>query len=388
MRSTVKLPLVFLAVTLAAFGCAVTFGPGDYTGGGADASATDGTTSPDAAPDAPLVPPDGAPAEPERRLLVLAGEKDGSDTSANDVWGAPIDAKGDVGTFEYLQPGLFRGALVTANVAAGRLFVASRANGRSVEHAAIDAGLLVSPWQGEKIAAPELPGYGQIFSGSSLLALGGAGDVPDGNGGTMFVRDDTIRVTPFDGGAFGPMNDSATKLPVPIRDMTMVAYKDFIYIVGGDGAAGDQESKVYVARRDPTVGVGAFTETTRVVNPQNDQPHAPASPIVCAGEGHLFIAGGTTPSGPTDVVLATTIDENDGSIGQWRALTKLPGPLRGAGCAFWNGTIHLIGGIGATSRSDRIIRARIAADGTLGEWELSSGQKLPAPRSSVIAVTF
>ena len=376
-----------VAAMLGVIGCAVTFGPGDYTGGGSDAG-LDGSTGPDTKVDGASDLPDGAPIAPNRRLLVLAGEKDGNSTSTNDVWIASLTENGEVGKFEYLQPGLFRGSLVTANVVDGRVFVVSRANGRSVEHAAIDAGVLVAPWLGQTVDAPPFGGYGQVFSGSALLALGGAGDVSLEDGGSMFVRDDRIHVTGFDGGAFGPLAVSDTKLPVAIRDMAVVSYKDFIYVVGGDGAASDQETKVYVGRVDPALGVGAFTETSPVINPQTNEPHRPSSPIVCAGAGRLFMAGGTTPSGPTDVVLAATIDEANGSLGAWTAVTKLPGPLRGAGCAVWNDTLHLIGGIGTTSRSDRIIRARFAADGALGEWELSSGEKLPAPRSSVIAVTF
>jgi len=388
MRSNAKLLPFSVAATLALIGCAVAFGPGDYAAGGADAAALDGADAPDARTDDSSALPDGAPVAPTRRLLVLAGEKDGNDTATNDVWMAPLAANGDVGTFEYLQPGLFRGSLVTASVVDGRLFVVSRANGRSVQHAAIDAGVLVPPWLGQRVGAPPFGGYGQIFSGSNLLALGGAGTVPLDDGGSMFVRDDRIHVSGFDGGVFGPLAVSDTTLPVPIRDMGMAAYKDFIYVVGGDGSAGDQRSKVYVGRADPVAGVGAFTETSPVINPQTNQPHTPASPIVCADAGRLFIAGGTTSGGPTDVVLAATIDEANGSISAWKALTKLPGPLRGAACAVWNDALHIIGGTGATSRSDRIIRARFAADGTLGEWELSSGEKLPAPRSSVIAVTF
>ena len=221
-RTNPRLPLFFALAMLAAFGCAVTFGPADYTGSGADAS-VDAAPAEDVVSDEPATLPDGAPVTPARHVLVLAGEKDGAETSTNDVWVAPLTPSGDVGKFEFLQPGLFRGALVTANVAAGRLFVASRANGRSVEHAAIDAGLLASPWEGAKVDAPMFPGYGQIFSGSSLLALGGAGTVTEDDGGSTFVRDDAIRILPFDAGAFGPLAASPTKLPVPIRDMAMVA---------------------------------------------------------------------------------------------------------------------------------------------------------------------
>ncbi|OJY21794.1 MAG: hypothetical protein BGO98_02965 [Myxococcales bacterium 68-20] len=384
MRSIAKLPVLLLAVTLAAVGCAVTFGPGDYTGEPVDAAVPDAASQPDVTSDAPIDVPDGALPVAGRRLLLIAGEKDGSDIAANDVWTAPIDEKGDVGAFEYLQPAPFRGAAVTANVASGRLFVASRALGRSVEHVAIDGGVLTSGWTGQAVGAPMFAGYSQIFAGSSLLALGGAGDVDDGLGGTILVWDDTIHITPFDGTSFDGLNASSTRLPVGIRDAAVIAYKEFVYVIGGTGAASDQRSKVYVARIDPTAGVGAFVETTRVVNPTTNQPHTPFVPMICAGEGRLFIAGGSG----SDIVLSSTIDETSGALGPWKAATKLPGALRGAGCAIWDATIHLIGGIGATSRTDRIIRARFEKDGTLGEWELTSGEKLPAPRSSIIAVTF
>ncbi|MBX3204752.1 MAG: hypothetical protein KF764_06770 [Labilithrix sp.] len=380
-----KLSLAFCLATLAAVGCAVTFGPGDYIGGAADASAIDDAPSTDAVVDGPGVLPDGAPTAVGRRLLVIAGEKDGADTLANDVWVASIDAKGDLGAFEYLQPALFRGPVSRiANVAGGRLFFASRALGRSVEHVAIDAGVLVSGWQGQAVDPPPFAGYAQVFSGSTLLALGGGGEVPDGEGNPVYFWDDAIHLSRFTDGGFGALESSATRLPFGIQNMTVIPYKDFVYLIGGDVAAGDHRAKVLVARTDADAGVGAFEETTRVVNPATNQPYTPPSPVICAGSGRMFVAGGAG----TDIVLSSVIDETSGALGPWRAVTNLPGPLRAAGCAIWNDTIHLVGGIGATSRTDRIIRARFAADGALGEWELSSGERLPGPRSSIIALTL
>ncbi|MBX3263451.1 MAG: hypothetical protein KIS78_01610 [Labilithrix sp.] len=374
-----------LALALApgvALGCAVTFGPGDYTGGALDGGVTDAPPRSDVALDDARALPDGAPAG--LRLLVIAGEKDGPETATNDVWLASIDANGDVGPFETLQPALFRGAPVTANVAGGRLFVATRALERSVEHAAIDAGVLLSAWRGQAVDRPPFGGYGQAFSGSSLLAFGGGGEVTDDGGSPQLVWDDAIHVARFEDGGFGALEPSTTRLPFGIKDMTMVSYKSFVYLFGGDAASGDQRSKVYVARLDATAGVGAFEETTRVVNPATSQPYTPSSPVLCVGDGRFVIAGGTG----SDIVLSSAIDETDGALGPWRAVTKLPGALRAAGCVMWNDTVHLVGGYGATSRTDRIIRARFAADGTLGEWELSSGEKLPEPRSGIIALTF
>lgn len=385
MRFRSKLSLL-IAIT-AGVGCAVTFGPGDYTGGGGDAGA-DVSASDVVTADGTTTLPDGAPAPSGLHLLVVAGERDGADPSTSDVWLAPIDAKGDVGVFQPLQPALFRGSLVTSTVAGGRLFIASRVAGRSVQHVELDAGIAGS-WKGQAITSPSFSNFGQVFSGTSLLALGGSGSVSDGDGGSTFVIDDAIRITPFDaggpdGGGFEAMTTSETKLPIGLQNPMTVEYKDFIYIVGGSSTAGDQASKVYVARRDAVKGVLPFAETTRVVNPQTNQPHTPSSPILCAAEGRMYLAGGSS----TDIVLTSAINETDGTLGAWKAATKLPGPLRSAGCAVWSGALHFIGGVGLTSRTDRIIRAPINPDGTLGEWDLSSGEKLPAPRSSIVAITY
>jgi hypothetical protein len=50
--------------------------------------------------------------------------------------------------------------------------------------------------------------------------------------------------------------------------------------------------------------------------------------------------------------------------------------------------MHLVGGFGATSRTDRVLRSSIEPDGTLGDWELSSGVPMPGPRSSIVAIPY
>lgn len=365
--------------TLCAVGCAVTFGPGDYTSASRDEDAA--VLVVDAGFDLPeVVSPDGAVSD-GKHLLVLAGERDGSDTSTSDMWLAPIDAQGNVGRFATLPPGVIRGPMTTAMLTNDRFFAMRGGSTRLVEHIAFDSGV-TGNWRATTAPSPPLGNYGNVFVGKSLLAVGGWDGVS---------RVDTIQISPFDpldGGTFGELTPSPTKLPVALRDMQLVTYKDFVYVVGGSSDQPGQSNKVYVARTDPAAGVTDFIATTSIVTPATGQAYAPASPILCAveispGRGRLVIAGGDK----TDIVLTSAIDEATGTLGSWEVGTKLPGALRGAGCALWNGSLHLIGGLG-TSRSDRILRARMTEDGKLGEWELSSGEKLPAPRSSVIAYVY
>jgi hypothetical protein len=385
--------------TTIAIGCGLSFGPADFTNGttsgeGGAQSPTEGSTT-DGPPG--FVLPDGAVVNASKLLVVLAGERDGTDVATSDFWIAPIDdTSGNVGAFTALQSGVFRGSLGSFAIVNGRLVVAMRSGNRWVEH--MDYGPPNGPngfWTGTAAPTPPVYSYGSVWAGSTILAVGGAYDITT-DAGTNTFRDDKIRISAFapnsDGGGgtgFTPLSESPTRTPLAIRDMQLATYKNkFVYLIGGNSSSGDQFNKVYVASVDPAKGVNDFAATTAIVNPANAQRHNPQNAMFCTVEtspnkGRLIIAGGDA----TDVVLSAPIDEATGMLGTWQAATKLPGALRGAGCAYFNGALHFIGGVGTTSRTDRIIRATFGMtdDGKSGEWDLSSGEKLPLPRSSIIA---
>lgn len=390
LGSRTKLALFALIASLV--GCALSYEPGSFRSGTVEgeAGAIDGGST---QLDGAFILPDGAVAS-RQILYVLAGERDGSDTSTSDFWVAPIDdVTGDLGAFTTLQPGLFRGGAAASTVSSGRFFVAMR-SGRAIEHLATTTTGLDGNWVGTAAPGVGVFGFGAVFSGSTIVTLGGATSVTV-DGGTTTTRDDKVRLSAFDdtdGGVFKAVVDSTTRLPLALYNMQVVRYKDFVYIVGGDSGQSDQSNKVYVAPIDPTQGVGAFTPTTSITNPATGLRHAPANLMVCAVEatsmdgaarrGRLVVAGGDA----TDVVLSAPIDAATGALGSWQAARKLPGALKGAGCAYFHGTLHFVGGFGATSRTDRIVRAPFFEDGTSGEWDLSSGERLPIPRSNIVTL--
>jgi hypothetical protein len=358
--------------------CALTFSPGDYVGVGRGDAAGER-----------YVAADGRPGPAGANLYVLAGARDptvdiaGVPTDMSDVWLGSIDAKGNVHGWTYAQPAPYRGAAYPFTVIDDRLYVVGYPNGiRSVEFADFKSGLNAT-WRGVKVDKPPYSdGYAEVFAGSSLLGLGGGAQVPADGGGSELRRDDGVYVIHFDAtGAFQPSVKSSTTLPAPLRYMSMLAYKTFVYMIGGEGEAG---SLVHVARSDPTAGVAPFVATTEIVNPVTTQSYSPPGPILCAADGRFWIIGGTN----TDIVLGSAINEGDGSLGPWKAETKLPGPLRDAGCFILGGALYLVGGIGPTSRTDSILRAPINADGSLGDWDANTGDKLPAPRSSIVAIPY
>lgn len=382
LRPLSLLPLVLLGS--AAFSCAVAFSPGDYPASG----------SPDSgfAPDgAPLQPGDGGTGTASR-LLLVTGERDGTDPLGNEVWSAPIDGAGELGEFTNEKPTLYRGTIAAANVSDGRLFVSVLGSGtaRNVQFISLDKGL-VGNWQGMPVPVPQYGAYAQVFAGPNLVSLGG-GSMTDAEGETPSpIFDDRIQVYRFAPDKNPPrfdgphnLEDGGQRLPVPARDMLAVTYKDFVYIVGGASelpADAGQSTAVYVARRDPVSGVGAFTRTESVT--ANGAPHAPVAPILCTTPGYLVMLGGDN----TDIVVTAKINEETGALEPWKTTTKLLGELRAAACTFFAGKLHLFGGIGASSRVDRILRAVVNPDGTLGAWE-PSARVLPAPRSSLFATTY
>jgi hypothetical protein len=364
--SRVRAALAAAASGSLVVGCALAFAPGDHAG--APAAAVDASEE----PTSPPPPPPGGAAG--KHLLVIAGERDGADPAASDVWLAAVDGDGELSPFEPLAPGLFRGVPTSVTVAAGRLFVSLRAPPRRVQHRVFDPAVPAATWAGALAPAPPLTGSADVFSGTTLLALGGSSD-----GGL----DDGVRASAFDAaaGSFAPLVPLATKLPVAVVDARVVTHGDWVYVFAGDGA-GDAAGgdRVFVARRDAAGGLSAFAATTGLAD-GSGQPHTTAGAALCAGEGRVVVAGAG------DAALASAVDEATGQLRAWTRLPALPGAVRSAGCAVVNGSVLVLGGIADGSRTGRILRGRIVAGGTVARWE-PAATSLPAARSGVAAYVY
>jgi len=379
-------------IATAAVGCALTFSPGDYGGNAVANGDPVGDSGPapgadaDVMGDGAVTPTEAGPAAPTLHVLVVAGERDGSDTATSDVWSAPIDDAGELGAFTYLPSGPVRGLRSAATIADGRLLVATKTNtDRVVESAAFDGGTQLT-WGTSLVANAPTAAFGQFFASSTFVAAGGyrTSNVDAGMGGTVTVTtyDQSFFLSAPDAGAYPKtISTVPSKLPVGLRDPSIVTSKNLVF-VWGDGADATQRSKLYVGKVDPVTGATEITERGTITDPQAGKAHTPTTPIACAGEGHLFIAGGNS-----DVVITATIDETSGTVGTWKAGPKLPSMLKGAGCAVWRGSLHLLGGTAGATRTDAILSSTVAADGTMGAW-VTSRRTLLSPRSNVFALTY
>ena len=111
-------------------------------------------------------------------------------------------------------------------------------------------------------------------------------------------------------------------------------------------------------------------------------------PALATANGHLFVAGGRIngASAPTDVVLSAKINA-DGTLGTWQTVTSLPKPLHDFAFIGFKGRLYVAGGVGTAARTDEVLSATVAADGTLGAWDASNA-KLPAARSDFVTLAY
>jgi hypothetical protein len=381
MRVRVLLPLV-------AAGCGVAFSPGDYGGSSppAPAMATDGGVI---VVDGGVKPVDGGlpveagPAGPERHLIVFASQSEnvaGDYVPTADVWSAPLDDNGEIGTFGYMQAAPLKVGTYGATIAAGQLrVIAQGMTTRLIENADFGATGVTSAWREATVDTKSNGSFGVFFAHGSYVAIGGDEQVDDGTGQgtTVTAYDNTILVATTTGTAYAAPTLSATKLPVALTAVQAVTVSDFVYFWGDNGSGDDQRKVVYVGTVDDSLGIASIAATTAM-------PAVPAAPMACGGEGHLFIVGGVKVSATS----SASIDAGTGKLGPWKAGPALPDGLYGGGCAVWNSAVHILGGIGSDGhRTGKILRSKFAADGTMAAWE-TLPQSLLFARSNVFAATY
>lgn len=388
-----KLPsrvLTFLGLS-AAVGCGLTFSPGDYSGpdeardasSSNDVATSDANALGDGKSPAETSTSETGPAGPALRVLVFS--------EAGDVWTVPAAINGDLGAFQYLQSTPLAHALTMVGFAGGKvLTVHPGTSNRVVQMADFNAGL-TSGWKTTTVANPGTTSFGTFLAKSSVIGVGGqtTAEVDDGTGMGTTTTVTTNHAELFvskvvDGGAYSAPGTSTTKLLAPSVNANAVVYKDFVYLYA-DGLAA---SKVYVGKIDESLGLSTVAETEPLA--QGGTPYAPSQAIACAGEGRLFLAGGTNQKH----TLTASIDEATGKLGAWKSGPELPASLTGAGCAVVKGSLYLYGGrVGDSAggqtapASDQILRSRFQVDGTMAEWE-KTAQKLPGARAKVLALTY
>jgi hypothetical protein len=202
--------------------------------------------------------------------------------------------------------------------------------------------------------------------------------VADFSGGRSL--DSTVVVTGYGDGALTLARQAELgewerlpSLPGELFDFAAVMAKGHLFVIGGNAPGGRHQRQVYSAVIQDDGLLGHWFDVTEL--PQALSAHAAA--VV---NDHLFVLGGFNANGFQTTVFSAPI-HNDGTLGSWTSLPALPEASAVNAVVSAHGYIYVLGGrtvVEPPTVSGNIHRARVNADGTLGNWETLS-TTLPRP---------
>jgi hypothetical protein len=382
--------------------CGLLAPPGGYTGGGDEAPdggaailgpASDAAGAPDVVvlPDGNVVPASAG------TITVAAGEHEPTSPAddpawSGDVWSGVLDPNGVVASWRVEPSAPIVGPFDTTAIVSGKWFAlgfglgVGGGRGTALQSTSWKPG----PGADWRAAGANMPGgldeIARAFFGAHVVTVGGVRYQPT-DGGNVTVWTDEVHVADVDvaQSTLGGFSDPGVAL-VHARSRAGVAVVgSYVYVAGGR-VPGNLTASVEAAKVDATTGgVAAFAEQPPLQNAGQD--HKVFEPEMTGGEGFLFVAGGRNGANAlVDVVLSAKIAA-DGSLGDFQSVTKLPAPVRDFGFVAYKGTLYVLGGLTAQGRTDKVYSTHIAADGTLGAWSTSNASLL-GKRSNIVAVAY
>ena len=186
---------------------------------------------------------------------------------------------------------------------------------------------------------------------------------------------------PGDGVCSGWCNKAVYDLPVALKDMSIVAYNGFLYVMGGAIGAGTPQTSVYIAK------LGANGEP-QLWHPSGGSPvywyqdtNLPAARSkfgAVAYNNRMYIFGGLTTS--TTLLSSNTVQY--ASINPTGTLTTfsstgmqaLSSARYGLSALVYNDTVYVVGGDATFSGTPitTVQYARLNTDGTMNSWQTTS----------------
>jgi hypothetical protein len=144
---------------------------------------------------------------------------------------------------------------------------------------------------------------------------------------------------------------STSGLDIPRDSMGVVAYKDYLYVIGGKASSGKLSDIQWSKFNDDGTLSSWHKSTFKIFDADNNV--LPMNHIeALAFNNKLFILGGHGNGNAQDLVLYSTISDSSGTPGQWfPAKNLLPGGRYGHRLTQYQDNIYILGG----SRDDGII---------------------------------
>lgn len=257
-------------------------------------------------------------------------------------------------------------AYAQAAVTKNKIYLFGGASGsgvlnNTVQTAAIDASGNIGAWSNSTLTMPSAMSNFQVAVTNNFLYL--FAGVSTGNSTNFIYR------TPIDSnGDLGAWQTAGT-LPQGVSGHQVVLTTTRVYVIGGsiDGGV-TATDKVHYApiAEDGTIG-------TWVAGPS--LPFTLQHTRVAVTKGRVYLIGGHTGSTVVPNLIYGAVDTT-GAIDEWVATTVLPGSVSSGNTIVTDNHVYYMGGTNANNlsgASGNIYKAPIAADGSIGTWELATG---------------
>lgn len=177
---------------------------------------------------------------------------------------------------------------------------------------------------------------------------------------------------------------ASSSIPTPTYYHSLATWNSEVYLLGGTNYPPQASTNpVYVSSQDVS---GNFTVWTSL----NPLPARLSQGAAVAANGYLYFSGGFTDvesagSASNKVYYAQIL--GDGTIGAWGETTTIPsGSTWGHAMVEYNGALYIIGGIDGDGDSNKVYKAVINPDGTLGSWVAQTSLPVASRRGGVIRV--
>jgi hypothetical protein len=172
----------------------------------------------------------------------------------------------------------------------------------------------------------------------------------------------------------------------------VVQVQNYVYVIGGWSSVGEI-AIASIERAQVDLATGNFvTNFAPAIDPKTGNPATMAVPRLATAAVHLgswvYVLGGATESGDQPVPVSGPPYQNEiqrasldatGNLSSFSIVGTLPNGLVGPATYVSCNTLYVLGGLtdinlstGATTASDAVLTASIAADGTLGAFTASS----------------
>lgn len=231
----------------------------------------------------------------------------------------------------------------------------------------------IGAWEeGEALPAGGRAGMAFASDGRYAVLAGGKSSPRD-------VTQDVYLANIWGDGRVGAFKAAPFSLPAKRFHTGAVIADGYVYVIGGNDGT-NATSTVYRARISRTGTLSAWTTLDSLPGPRSHQ-------AAFVHEGAIYLVAGIAgnPMGdakPLGDVLRAEIGK-DGALGDWKTVSQLDTPFATHASVLHGGFLYVIGGVEDNkTMSDRVLRAPLQKDGSLGAWE-ATASTLPAPRAHV-----